>query len=270
MFSATPDRPLGQRTFDFVSSVAKMAKKYVMVRLLDSMIEKVTMDWPDTLDKWDLIQAQISGARDYLIKRRTEDDMAGPYPNEFIAEPAAVIQFAHEYAQPDMLPAAFYRLSCLDHLYDTFPEPEAEGYDVPGSGEPNFRSSCLQAEDYKALHLGETDIKAWVRGMAYQHYWLPRFDGNCRGGEQYRWTCKSSTWWEEKIKPEFLRLLIWDTGDVLWLIQGFIRELPEGLCPTCKAHARSCLQKSRDMFWEMLPNFFRLDPWTGTSDKSMI
>lgn len=222
-------------------------------------MDKAGMDWPATLNKWDLVQSQISGASDYLREER-EDGPSEPITllTSAIVEPAGVIRYARECGRPDMLPAAFYRLSCLRRLYDAPDEDKVEACRRMLDGELSYRPHLLQVEDYEALHFGQTAIKAWVRAMAYRSKpdKVRCFEGPGPFGHTEGETCSSETWWQEKIEPQFLRILIHDPGDVLALVQSIIRDTPDGLCRSCRLGAQSRLRKSRQgRVLAVTPNF---------------
>ncbi|OJT06747.1 hypothetical protein TRAPUB_2400 [Trametes pubescens] len=114
-----PDTPLE------LIGAAKLADKYVMPRVRAAMVRRVAMDWPTTVDQWDVRQAEIR-ALEELITR-------ADYPRYIVVaqrtpEPVAAINFAHAHGCPEILPAAFYRLATINvgkewSLLDQFPHP---------------------------------------------------------------------------------------------------------------------------------------------------
>ncbi|KAL1938715.1 hypothetical protein VTO73DRAFT_11318 [Trametes versicolor] len=69
------------------------------------MIKRVTMDWPLTLDEWDVRE----GA--YAVCDKLSESAAWV---DRTPEPMSAIVFAQEHGCTEILPAAFYRLACID------------------------------------------------------------------------------------------------------------------------------------------------------------
>lgn len=60
-----------------------------MTDIYDSLVSRVKMDWPATLDKWDMIQDQLSALYDYIVGQQNPSF----FINDVVTEPAGVICF---------------------------------------------------------------------------------------------------------------------------------------------------------------------------------
>nr|VWO97847.1 Phosphotransferase (EC [Ganoderma boninense] len=113
-----------------VSGVIRLADKYLMESLHRRLVQQVCDDWPTTLDDYDIDRAAIDVLE--ALPRRSVQDRIYPcgsarYPGEFVPEPISAIHFAREFGCPQILPAAFYRLSLTPaaDYYEAFGFPQS-------------------------------------------------------------------------------------------------------------------------------------------------
>ncbi len=101
-------------TARIVSGVIRLADKYLIEPLHRRLVQQVCDDWPTTLNDYDISQAEID-TLEGLSGRSVQDTLypcgEGPYPRSILPEPISAIQFAQEFGCPQILRAAFYRLS---------------------------------------------------------------------------------------------------------------------------------------------------------------
>ncbi len=102
-----PDTPIT------VAPTVRLATKYLMDTLRSHLIKKVVADWPRTLEEWNRQEAEIRAMRADRAWSMTRDNFSRVVP-----EPAAAITFALEFGCTEILPAAFYTLSCIDISHD--------------------------------------------------------------------------------------------------------------------------------------------------------
>ncbi|KAG1744167.1 uncharacterized protein EDB91DRAFT_1221061 [Suillus paluster] len=86
-----------------------IARKYQVDRLYEHIVTSIKADWPQTLPRWDFMDAMD-------IERMIKPHTTIPWDPELedqqkMLEPAAAIHIAHEFNIPEILPAAFYHLA---------------------------------------------------------------------------------------------------------------------------------------------------------------
>ena len=108
-----------------VTSVARLADKYLIESLHRRLVEQVCGDWPTTLTEHDSKQGELDVLRkealSILYNPRPDPDSNDPQPRlaDSIPEPASAILFAREFPGcAQILPAAFYTLSLIPIAYD--------------------------------------------------------------------------------------------------------------------------------------------------------
>lgn len=108
--------PKAQTVTD-LSSLVRIARKYVVQDIADVLIDHVKSQWPRTLPEWDVQQFALA-----MLRASNLHDADKEHP-----EPASAIIFALEFNVPDILPAAFYCLG-ISRLQSN--EPNQEKADV--------------------------------------------------------------------------------------------------------------------------------------------
>ncbi|PIL28623.1 hypothetical protein GSI_08665 [Ganoderma sinense ZZ0214-1] len=110
-----PNTPL------IVAGVVRLADKYLIEPLHRRLVQQVCDDWPTRLTEYDIRQGEVDALRkvamsNYPIRYSPDDDRQRL--SDVIPEPASAIMFAYEFGCPQILPAAFYRLSLIPVTHD--------------------------------------------------------------------------------------------------------------------------------------------------------
>lgn len=111
--SDLPYKRMDPNTPSVVSGPLRLAIKYEIEKLRTRLVHQVVADWPITIHDWDRQQAEFDAIRKQLSAALAE---GGPrtFLADLIPEPASAIAFAREFNCPEILPAAFYRLSTMN------------------------------------------------------------------------------------------------------------------------------------------------------------
>ncbi|KAI1787048.1 hypothetical protein LXA43DRAFT_740426 [Ganoderma leucocontextum] len=99
-----------------ISGVVRLADKYLIEPLHRCLVQQVCEDWPATLNDFDIKQGEIDSLREVALAnvpfKYTTTPIGGRI-SDVSPEPASAILFAQEFGCPQILPAAFYRLSLI-------------------------------------------------------------------------------------------------------------------------------------------------------------
>lgn len=262
--SSIPHKSLMQDTFDFIAPVVKLADKYEMETICESLIPRVEADWPVTLERWDLISSHIAAMQEVIEKRHQTSHDYDVMLDEILVEPAGVIRFGRAHAE-SVLPAAFYHLSRLSSKFDEDPKGEDDAkWTHLYEGGRTARRTLLRAEDYETLYAGQGAIKGWMQKVAT---FLPGrvWSATCEreGMKEGLKRCERSLWWSQELRPKLLDIFAEDEVDVLAHLQRTANNLPSGLCFYCEKAVQEHLFKLREGFWAALPKLFRLPAFDG-------
>ncbi len=112
MRTSHPDAPFELR------GAVRLASKYLLDDARADMIRRVTMDWPLTIDDWDICEGEREGLVRVWRDQRDRNVSSQFVTQRTIAvrtlEPVSAIVFAQEHGCTGILPAAFYRLASID------------------------------------------------------------------------------------------------------------------------------------------------------------
>ena len=254
MHRCLPFKRLDPATPSLVQDVLRLANKYEMVQLRQRIIMHLEGDWPQSLWKWDRLEAEIRAS---ILSWEDESAQTGliGYPDDHLPEPASAIALARSCDVPSILPAAFYHLSRLSIYNDRHMSRRA-----PGSAclNPSYHDSLIEGQrtvDWRLL--STTDYMALLKGRAAlaaasQELFTPitasmysacdcNKDRQIALMEEMRDVCRRS--------PDILETTRW------YLAR---EDLGENVCGMCRARMRRELRTFRHMIWAQLPEYFPL------------
>ncbi|KAL1938682.1 hypothetical protein VTO73DRAFT_11285 [Trametes versicolor] len=263
-----PDTPL-----ELIGAV-KLADKYVMSTIRSAMVKRVAMDWPTTVDQWDVHQHELRNLSRQILQ-------IGPgHPRYFVVahhtpEPVAAINFARAHGCTEILPAAFYRLASIDVAND---------WDTVLSQLFNCSTTVLFA---RWSLCDKEDLLRYAHGRQSFAYYHATVYARLRAGEPLAYECDAQ--WTVDGPPDgcylhnppevptpcyyFLYILSelrWGRVPTYDPLQGLLDLLdyggletlkeacPTGLCAHCEEDFSSWVDKERRELWGRLPVFFKL------------
>ncbi|KAM5546266.1 hypothetical protein V8D89_000392 [Ganoderma adspersum] len=248
-----PNTPLA------ITGAVRLADKYLIEPLHRCLVQQVCQDWPASLDEYDIKQGEFDSLQEVALgnldfKFSTTAPHGGRI-SDVIPEPASAVLFAQEFGCPQILPAAFYRLSLI---------PVASDWNSRSSIDPLARWSILDRDNLLRCMHGSQALREYRPGPS-------DFLGD---------SCEEAMVQDDIITPcyYFLRRLfevVFDRGhprdraDPLRLLPkclGFSRmpelseeEFPDGLCFECEETLCERIADERKRVWEKLPQWFKLE-----------
>lgn len=262
-----PDTPL-----ELIGAV-KLADKYVMSTIRSAMVKRVIMDWPTTLDQWDVHQHELRNLNRQIFQ-------IGPgHPQYFVVarhtpEPVAAITFARAHGCPELLPAALYRLASIEVAND---------WDTELSQVFNRSTAVLFA---RWSLCDREDLLRYAHGRQTFAYYHATVYARLRAGEPLAYECDAR--WTIDGPPDGCYLhnpevpspcyyFLYILSELRWgrvpthdPLQGLLDLLdyggletlkeacPTGLCVHCEEDFSSWVDKERRELWGRLPAFFKL------------
>lgn len=233
------------------------------------MIKRVTMDWPVTLQDWD-----VRDGVDAMHNQHYWQSAGGDAWVDRMPEPVSAIVFAQEHGCTEILPAAFYRLATIDIDAD---------WGEPYYHDPGRRARWALCDKDNLVH--------WIRGRnaleSYHHFVQLALSG----GKMLARDC--ILWWiidppdprdsDEPFERDMENYpcldFLWTLRDMVWGTRPSYNPLrkltkldphdcdtldmlkntcPKGLCRECHGELKSWIRGERDRVWKRLPDFFRL------------
>ena len=125
----------------------RLADKFLITPLKDTILSYIREDWPQTLQSWD--------EREALYARRLKNAPPGVTMDDIAPEPASVIRLARMF-EPKLLTTAFYHLSRL---------PVNATYGQIGHAPRHargVRSDLLSIVDKEKVALGRERMMWWI------------------------------------------------------------------------------------------------------------
>lgn len=266
-------RPSHSDTPIELRGAVKLAGKYLLDNVCAYMIRRVTMDWPTTLDAWDIAENERRGRR-----RMAESQYRSSADYVALAdrtpEPVVAIVFAQENGCPEILPAAFYRLASIEITDDwsgTQPAPGSVRYP-----RPRARWALCEKDNLVRWIKGRQALEDYTRDVAYE----------LKDGGMLETAPSCRPWWidnpelvAQAVEPDrgespcldYLRTLcalLWDKQSkhdplaaLLDLEIGdypseLAKTCPGGLCQGCHGDFGRWIFRERRRLWNMLPAFF--------------
>lgn len=232
-----------------------MATKYQTDDLCTRLIEHIKADWPQTLEQWDSMLAEVAA----LNTEEQQPDVqysptTSPTTPSFqrLPDPCASIALASEFDIPCLLPAAFYTLACAH------PDPRLQSEMNPASvpapalaAHRPARWERLPPGAFFRLVRGQWALRNWlaehVRGFG------PAF--NCADPQR----CQP-VWAQAEMSPQAVafEMLQPDILAVHKRVYEKMEQREEDLCIRC----RHCVAENRDgreKIWAQLPSWFQVD-----------
>ncbi|KAI1787051.1 hypothetical protein LXA43DRAFT_1031005 [Ganoderma leucocontextum] len=238
-----------------VSGVIRLADKYLIEPLHRRLVQQVCEDWPTALTDYDVNEAEIDALKD-LPSKAADGLYPISYLTDAIPEPISAIQFAQEFGCPQILRAAFYRLSLT---------PVTDYYLLRWPPEPLARLSALDKENLlryihgcQMLSKYDPSVTAFMCDECGEPWNVedPPVDSPC-----YRYIERVFEVTRDKSPSP-------THGDPLrWLAKCFdsykMPELskehfPRGLCEECEQSFSCHLVTERQWIWDSLAKWFNL------------
>ena len=129
-----------------------LAMKYDFTSIKNDIISKIKMDWPITLEQWDVLQYEMDLFSATLLRGESEEALDDHFP-----EPVSALHFAKDFNIPAILPAAFYMLSHLAIMNDWYERrlPDTSILQLAQTA----RWKDLTGEEYHRLLRGKHNLK---------------------------------------------------------------------------------------------------------------
>ncbi|OJT03254.1 hypothetical protein TRAPUB_6159 [Trametes pubescens] len=261
-----PDTPIELR------GAVRLASKYMFDNARADMIKRVTMDWPVTLDQWDIREGErqslirVAYGEQYGNHRDGRRNLA-----EHTPEPVAAIVFAQEHGCSEIPPAAFYRLASLNIRNDwedkhVFADPDRARWSL--CDKENLVRYIQGREALEEYH--HTVAQQLTDGDMMNTSCIPEYmhdTGAIRPGDpfegkikKYRcmhfiWTLRDIVWgWRVSLDPLTALAKLEDCGK----LDRMKAACPYGLCETCEGYLRQWIHNERVGLWKNLPSYFQL------------
>lgn len=226
-----------------------------MTRLANAILKRLKEQWPTTLEAWDQKEA--------VIKSYGKRAPTGELLNDCLVDAASIIQLSRSFpALSDVIPMAFYHLSCLSPSYDDGNRDIEDTDDHLERGGRLTRRSLLSRADLDALYFGANVLKKTTNkylriSLGSVGVSCPR---NCRS------TCSVQEWFRTQVADRAVAVFGKEEVDILAALASLMDvdiPIPEGkeVCPGCKSKMRLGLQGCRKKIWDALPVAFKPNPW---------
>lgn len=216
-----------------MESVLSMSTKYQVEHIRAVIVEHLESDWPQSLEEWDVLWGGYP--------RRVFMPFQAP-------EPCSVINLARKYDIPNILPAAFYALSCIDLCNDEW-DPRGstrEIYSWSWDFDAQARWPLLSPSDMLRLMKGRDKIRSGlVNPLKVDHN--PNATPACTCGQ---------TWLDQRCPVSVLMT----RRDPLRSLKVLVVETyhSHGICVPCKSAIRDVLIRRRETIWNSLRGYFDL------------
>ncbi|KAG5636342.1 hypothetical protein H0H81_008365 [Sphagnurus paluster] len=216
----------------------KLADRFLIEPLKDTILSYIREDWPLTLNGWDEREALYS-RRLQKSQKCTMDDVA--------PEPASVIRLARKF-EPRILPLAFYHLTRLP-VNATYGQHNQAPRHARG-----VRGHLLSPADREKAALGRERMMRWVADRMEA---LMLDTWQCKGDEG----CTLHIYWRVVV----LHRLVMRTMDVLTTLRsmrshkverGTSDVVEDAVCNDCNARWDQTLNEARHNFFDSLSSFF--------------
>ncbi|TRM69285.1 hypothetical protein BD626DRAFT_473562 [Schizophyllum amplum] len=235
-------------TFDRVSALLRLSKKYEVQHLYDGLFSGLACLWPTTLEGWERREASGTNADGVYEPRLT------------IPHPIPTINLARAIGAIDQLPSAFYDLS------RAAPSDVAAGYTCSTTG--------------KMYHLSNDDLMELLKGREHASRFLSTFIVRYLEGREpshgcafrehidpvQRRACQAAF---EAVTFDILRdvngVVVHRSSDPLFamldadLMQGRADLVSFRTCDACHEEFGLVVDAARDEFWRIMPKWFGLE-----------
>ena len=220
-------------------------------------MQQVCGDWPTTLTDYDIKQGEIDSLREVALANVPFKYTMAPNDgriSDVIPEPASAIVFAQEFGCPQILPAAFYRLSLI---------PISADWKSFSPHHPVARWSTLDRDNLRYVH----GSQALARYRPSVPQFLGRACANAWFDDEKETTCYrfAARLFEVAWKQSPQEANHGDPLRALGKCLGFDKipelskqQFPDDICADCDETIYWALVKERNRVWEELPRWFKL------------
>ncbi|KAM5546269.1 hypothetical protein V8D89_000395 [Ganoderma adspersum] len=237
-----------------VAGVVRLADKYLIEPLHRCLVQQVCADWPTTLNEYDIKQGEIDVLRKVALHNvpfQYSPDDDRQRLSDVIPEPASAILFGREFGCPQILPAAFYKLSLIPAIYDwseKFVHIELARWSIL-DGDSLLK--CMQGCQNLRLYRPHTS-RFLSEDCALEGTDTPCYRFAARLFKVFREGPSPSTHWDP------LRVL--EKRSRFWEMPEFSEERsPDRPCDECREAILINLAEERKRIWGALPKYFNLD-----------
>lgn len=246
----------------------KLADKYLLDKARSSMIQRVTQDWPTTLDDWDINDG---------IRRTIERTVYDAYRTTSCSvkladrtpEPVSTIVFAQEHGCAEILPAAFYSLASIDVRSEWCEDPERRSH---MSMFPGARWALCDKDNFVRYITGRQALDDLYHRVSRDLSWGVMLYAPCRPPSHWQalhldaegWPClhalrttRDRVWGTRPTYDPLSKLL--ELGEYDKLGIALMPRGPETLCRECRETFGKWVYEERARLWERLPQIFCLE-----------
>ncbi|EIW56248.1 uncharacterized protein TRAVEDRAFT_50728 [Trametes versicolor FP-101664 SS1] len=244
----------------------KLADKYLLDKARSSMIQRVTQDWPTTLDDCDINE----GTR-RAIERTMYDAYRATSSSVALAdrtpEPVSTIVFAQEHGCAEILPAAFYSLASIDVRSVWCEDPERWVHMLMF---PCARWELCDKDNLVRYITGRQSLEALYHRVSRDLSMGVMLHAPCRPPfgvvdvDTDDWPClralrtiRYRVWGTRPTYDPLSKLLELDEYDKLGI--AVMPRGPETLCRDCRETFGKWVYEQRTRLWERLPQIFGLE-----------
>ncbi|KAF5386716.1 hypothetical protein D9615_002078 [Tricholomella constricta] len=217
----------------------KLADKFRIEPLRDTILAYIREDWPLTLQSWD--------EREALYSRRLKTSLGSTTMDDVAPEPASVIRLARKF-EPRILAVAFYHLARLP-VNATYGQHNQAPRHARG-----VRGHLLSPADRESAALGRERMMRWITDRVEA---LMLDTWTCTADEG----CHTHIFWRVVV----LHRSIMRSMDVLTTLRsmrshkverGTSEVVEDAVCKECNGRWDQILNDARRDFFDSLPSFF--------------
>lgn len=243
--------------------ILRLATKYGMEPLRKILLQYIEADWPQTLQEWDYLQAQIAHAKELSIAAGVGSTRAAgaSFVDDTFPEPASAIALASEFACPSVLRAAFYQLAITDPTADWDEHRACSVEDDPVGAWEHESTLARGTRTARWPLLDRANLVRYIRGRARLDEWLADIE-DCL--TSYLGTAECVEMFQcEQLRGVCRRqFLLEGPGrarpfDPLHAIRHLYDAVGQyNLCCSCSRHIRKELLRVRQEIWDEIPSMF--------------
>lgn len=224
-----------------------------MDRLRDRILEHFTLDWPQSIEEWELFQAE----RDITCaqhSRAANGQIDGLYADDRFPDPAPAICLAHQYHCPEVLPAAYYCAVQISarNSWNRMRMTDV-GIRMLERGQFSVRWNLLQKRDMDRLSLGREILLKITNGLPPLFGSAPDDQARCLSPK----VCNLVRVWQRNLLLSLPK--VWDPLEALYRLTTTLPPFEDGLCTLCKSRQDALISAKKAELWNSLPAIFGIE-----------
>ncbi len=245
-----------------MAAVLRLSTKYLIEHLRQRCLIHLGLDWPSTLEGWDL-------------REKDAVDDAGRYsPRDTCPHPILVINLAKELDLSHLLPAAFYDLSRYGprRIVSGTPNPALSCSPPPDSSSSESQTLYLDRDELRMILIGREAGQRFLSSFIEAELNSRSIATDCtnRQHDEGR-ACRDSSYY---VMLNVLRAVGGithgrDADPLFTLIQTVemlsrtdftdgVRRCGLKICGACKTDLAECVGRARQHVWNLIPEWFGL------------